>query len=429
MSGLAAVRGLTLAGHSVACYEAGSHIGGMWRYENDNGVSAAYASLHANTSSRRMEYPSLPMPGSVSEFPHHTEILAYLEDYAHANDLLRYVKVRHRVEHARPIDHGWDVTVGATTPKHFDALVVATGHYWDADIPHIAGHFDGPVTHVRDYRTPEQFSGQRVVVVGAGQSALDIAAELSAKATVTLSIRQSHHLIPNRVFGRPIDALDTAVALAIPLPVARFMYRLLIWAGRGRAHDPDLPPPRHRLLESRWPVVVSPQLEAALANRAFQVRPPISALGGDRVHFADESEAEADTILFATGYRINFPFLPEHSGHGVGWEFPLYRRVLSPHVENLGFIGVLEPGPGLFEIVERQATWLGEVLAERLDVPPRRQMWQAIGRGERRSRRQFGATGDHTILCNRHAYLRILDRDLRLALRERSPAPISEKAT
>jgi hypothetical protein len=81
---------------------------------------------------------------------------------------------------------------------------------------------------------------------------------------------------------------------------------------------------------------------------------------------------------------------------------------------------VLEPGPGLFEIVERQATWLGEVLAERLDVPPRRQMWQAIGRSERRSRRQFGATGDYTILCNRHAYLRILDRDLRLASRARA---------
>jgi dimethylaniline monooxygenase (N-oxide forming) len=64
--------------------------------------------------------------------------------------------------------------------------------------------------------------------------------------------------------------------------------------------------------------------------------------------------------------------------------------------------------------VERQGEWLGDVLAGRLAVPAREQMWRTIDAGsERLSRRQFGATGQHTILCNRHAYLRSLRRDLR----------------
>jgi len=130
--------------------------------------------------------------------------------------------------------------------------------------------------------------------------------------------------------------------------------------------------------------------------------------------FGDGSAAPADAIVFATGYRISFPFLPEQLGRGEGWEFPLYRRILSPHAPRLAFIGVLEPGPGLFEIVERQSSWLAEAIAGRLPTPESQSMWRAIdGGGERRSRRQFADTGRHTILCNRHAYLEVLARDLR----------------
>jgi hypothetical protein len=133
--------------------------------------------------------------------------------------------------------------------------------------------------------------------------------------------------------------------------------------------------------------------------------------------FGDGSQEPVDAIVFATGYRISFPLLPERLGRGAGWEFPLYRRILSPHVAGLAFIGVLEPGPGLFEIVERQSAWLAEALAGRLPIPGRERMWTAIDAGgERRSRRQFAATGPHTILCNRHAYLRLLARDLRRTL-------------
>jgi dimethylaniline monooxygenase (N-oxide forming) len=419
MSGLAAIRGLTLAGHRVTAYEAGSALGGMWRYGNDSGLSAAYASLQTNTSRARMHYPSLPLAESVPEFPHHSDMLAYLESYAQANDLLHHIEFGAWVEEATPVDGCWDVTVRGSEPRRFDALVVAAGHYWDAEMPQLPGKFDGVVTHVRDYRTPDRFSGRRVVVVGASQSALDIAAEISTTAERTfLSCRQGHHLIPRHVFGRPFDEYDNAAALLVPLPFVRLMMRLMMRAGRVTPDSGDIPPPGHELFETRWPVVVSPSVQRAIADRAFESRAGVRRLAGDRVVFSDGSEEEVDAIVFATGYRVNFPFLPEELGRGEGWQFPLYRRVMSPHVQNLAFIGILEPGPGLFEIVERQVTWLGEVLAGHIRLPSGDRMWQAIDAGgEPRSRRQFVATGPHTVLCNRHAYLRTLDRDARDAAR------------
>jgi dimethylaniline monooxygenase (N-oxide forming) len=416
MSGLAAVAALTQAGFDVICYEAGGAVGGMWRYENDSGRSAAYASLETNTSGRRMQYPSFPRPDLAREFPHHSEMCAYLEAYSEANELARHVSFRATVERAERAGDGWEVTVRGAGRHRFDWLVVASGHYWEPTIPELPGEFAGETMHVRDYREPERFAGRHVVVVGGAQSALDIASELSTVAAhVTLACDHVQHLLPRYAFGHPLDERDTAIALRVPLPAMRMILRSLIRVARARPDRGELPPPEHPLFEAHWPTIVSPTMEAALAGRKFDCRPRVVALTGDTVRFADGSEEAADGVVFATGYEIGFPILPDELGRAHRWEFPLYRRIVSPRASGLAFIGVVEAGPGMFEIVERQSQWLAELIAGRLSLPTPRAMWSAIDRGERRSRGQFGATGRHTIFCNRHAYLRVLAKDLRRA--------------
>src|SRR5215472_1238379 len=83
-AGLAAMKALREHGLAVEGFERGSDVGGLWRYENDNGLSAAYASLRTNVSRARMQYPSFAMPKSYGDFPHHTQMAAYLSAYADA---------------------------------------------------------------------------------------------------------------------------------------------------------------------------------------------------------------------------------------------------------------------------------------------------------------------------------------------------------
>jgi PPOX class probable F420-dependent enzyme len=418
MSGLAAVAALTRAGFDVTCYESGSAVGGMWRYENDSGRSAAYASLETNTSGRRMQYPSFPQPELAQTFLHHSQMCAYLESYAEANRLSRGITFHAPVRRAEPVGGGWDVTVDGAGTRRFDWLVVASGHYWEPIVPELAGEFAGETSHVREYRTPDGFAGRRVVVVGGAQSALDIATELShVAAHVTLACDHVQHLLPRYAFGRPLDERDTAAALMVPLPAVRMIVGALTRLARATPARGQLPLPEHRLFEAHWPTIVSPAMEEAIAGRAFMCRPRVVALDGETARFADGSQERADTVIFATGYQIGFPFLPERLGRAARWEFPLYRRVVSPHAPGLAFIGVVEAGPGMFEIVERQSQWLAELIAGRISLPLPQAMWNAIDRGERRSRRQFAATGRHTIFCNRHAYLRVLAQDLRAARR------------
>jgi cation diffusion facilitator CzcD-associated flavoprotein CzcO len=426
LSGLAAIRGLRAAGHEVVCYEAGSQVGGTWRYENDNGVSAAYRSLHTNVSRRNMSYGSLAMPGRASERAHHSDMLAYLERYAQVNELGEHIRFQTSVQSAREDededgdgdgDGGWLVQVAGAPARRFDAVVAATGFLWDPNVPQIAGEFSGRTLHVRDYRTPEPFAGKRVLVVGAGQSALDTASEISFGAARTvLACREGHNLFPERMLGLPIDYFDLALLTRVPWPIARGLAHALLAFSPAAPNRGTLPKASFSILEHRWPVLVTPNIRRALTQGTFSLRGGVGRLDGERVVFADESDGCFDTIVFATGYRIDFPYLPERLGRGRALEFPLYRRILSPHAENLAFIGILDAGAGRLKIAEAQADWLGAVLAGRIQTPDHDTMWKAIDAcGERRSRQRYASSGKHTVLCDRHAYLRALQRDLATA--------------
>src|SRR2546428_11905453 len=160
MSGLAAVHALTRAGLEVSCYEAGSNVGGMWRYENDSGLSAAYASLQTNTSRERMQYPSFPMPHSAPEFPHHSDMLAYLESYATEHDLAPHISFCARVEQVRRAGREWEVTTGGQSARRFDWVVVAGGHHSGPALPTIPGGVSGTPFVLPGYPPPQRLAGR-----------------------------------------------------------------------------------------------------------------------------------------------------------------------------------------------------------------------------------------------------------------------------
>src|SRR3954447_16745537 len=134
-SGIASCQVLKARGIPFDCFEKGSGVGGNWRYDNDNGMSSAYESLFINTSRRIMEYATYPMPDDYPDYPHHTQIAAYFDDYVDHFGFRDRIVFETPVEHAaRRADGVWEVRAAGQT-REYDAVLVANGHHWNARWP------------------------------------------------------------------------------------------------------------------------------------------------------------------------------------------------------------------------------------------------------------------------------------------------------
>ena len=415
-SGLAALKELSDRNLEAVCIELGSDVGGNWRYDNDSGLSGAYASLRTNVSRTHMQYRCFPMAASCGDFPHHAAMVEYLAAFARAFDLRRSIRFSTRVERVEPLGGGsWRVGVSGGPAERYRAVVVASGHHWDPCWPELPGTSTAAITHAHAYRTPDEFAGTRVLVIGAGQSAVEIATEVCRVAARTvLSVRRGAHVLPRRLFGSPFDRLDRDLLNRLPWRVLNWIAAALASAGRGAdAAAHGFPRPAHRLLEQI--PTVSSELGPALRSGAIAVRPEVRGLDGTHVEFTDGSVEAIDRIVCATGYRINFPFLPPSLVSVRGTSVPLYRRIVPPDLSGLYFIGLVDAPGGLLPIVERQSAWLGDVLTGRLELPQRARMLAAIDAAEPRSRERFPLEPPHSIRSDPHAYLRLLAGDRRRA--------------
>ncbi len=424
-SGLAALKALHEHGVAVEGFERGSDLGGLWRYENDSGLSGAYASLRTNVSRRRMQYPSLPMPRSPVDFPTHTEMAAYLGAYADAFGLRQLIRFGSTIERMEPDACGrWSLSLNDGAVRTYDAVVVAIGLFWSPKIPRYPGNFDGEASHSHDYRTPGSFAGRNVLVVGAGQSAAEIAVEVAGVAARTfMSVRSGHHVIPRWIGRRPYDAADVEPLNRMPWWL---MNRVYGWrAARELGPVPaSWPVGVHRTLEG-IPVVSSDLLPSVLRGDTV-IKPAIDRLLGDRVRFIDGSEEAVDRIVYATGYRISLRFLSSSLVSASGRDFPLYRRIVPPDVGGLFFVGFVDAPGGLLPVVESQAEWVAAVLTGALGLPSPERMRHRMERPERRTRQRFPGEGPHSIRCDPHGYRRLLRSDLR-GTRRRRPGPTERR--
>ncbi|MEM6337821.1 MAG: NAD(P)-binding domain-containing protein, partial [Bacteroidota bacterium] len=312
-SGIVSCKVLHERGLRFDCYEIGSGIGGNWRYENDNEMSSAYQSLHINTSRTRMAYSDFPMPDAYPDFPHHSQIARYFEDYVDHFGFRDRIQFRAKVAHVGPAEEGgYDVTIehldsGATETKRYGAVLVANGHHWDPNWPEFPGVFSGEVVHSHHYKVPAPYAGKRVVVVGVGNSGTDIASELSRHAErVMLSSRHGAHIVPKYILGRPLDHWNTERISHLPFPMQRLLFSALLRLSRGKQESYGFPTPSYPF-GSEHPTV-SNELLNLIGHGRIIPKPNIARLDGDRVVFTDDTEEEADVLIYATGYKVSFPF-------------------------------------------------------------------------------------------------------------------------
>ena len=417
-SGITACQNLAERGIDFDCFEKSSTVGGNWRYENDNGMSAAYKSLHINTSRQMMEYDAFPMPVDYPDYPSHFQIAAYFDDYVDHFGLRDRIRFRTEVVEAVPAEGGWQVTVrsqdGETESSNYTDLIVCNGHHWDARWPEPAfpgsDEFTGIQMHAHDYRTPDILEGKRVLVLGIGNSATDISVESSRVAEKSfLSMRRGAWILPKYLAGRPTDLATSGPFSRAPLALQSASMKLLLRLSQGRLTDYGLPKPDHEPLHAH--PTVSGELVGRLGHGDIVVKPNIERFEGDSVVFADGSREQVDVIIYCTGYRITFPFFDDSVLNVEGNRIDLYRRVVSLEHPGLFFIGLIQPLGAIMPLAEAQSALVSDLIDGEGELPDRSAMARDIAAEQAAMDRRYVNSKRHTIQVDFDRYLRSLSRE------------------
>ncbi|MCM1951318.1 NAD(P)/FAD-dependent oxidoreductase [Streptomyces sp. G2] len=276
-SGLASAHHLLREGLTPVILEASDRATGSW--------SRYYDSLTLFSPARYSSLPGLPFGGDPDRYPHRDEVVAYLLRYAER--LGADLRTGHRVTAVRTAGKGFELDFADGRTLGADAVVTATGGFGRPNRPALPGldSFTGTVTHVSEYRTPAPFAGQRVVVVGAGNSAVQVAVELAGAARVSLASRAPVRWFPQRPFGRDLH-FWLAVTGVDAAPLGRFQ--------------------RH---PATMAVIDDGRYRAALAAGRPDRRPLFARIDGSAVTWADGVTEEVDAIILATGYRPDLGYL------------------------------------------------------------------------------------------------------------------------
>lgn len=357
-AGLATLDTLIEQGFDVDCIERNTTVGGHWRTD--------YESLHLITSRDVSGFVGFPMPADFPVYPSRDQMRSYLQSYAESRGLIDRIRFGVSVETVRPTGHrgldGWDVRTSDGTTTHYDGVIVANGHLWDPNLPIYPGEFTGCSMHSSQYHDIGDIAGRRVLVIGSGNSGCDLAVDVAnARLDSFISVRRGQTFQPKAVFGRPRAELKWLAKL--PLPVQERVSRLLvdIVVGKPSAYA-GLPEPLTRNL-NKQPPVVNNLLLYWIHHGRITVVPGVTRVEGQTVHFTDGTKREFDTVLYATGFKVTFPFL-DHDLFTWRDRAPLRTAgmILPVGVENLYFIGLAAPRGPQLPVYSLQAKMLAQML-------------------------------------------------------------------
>ncbi len=345
--GLGVARALKEARIPYDHVEATDHVGGNWAH-------GVYTTAHIISSKRTTQYSDFRMPASYPDFPSAAQMAQYFEDYADAFALRDGLEFERRVERVSPRDDGlWDVLVDDEA-RTYKGVFLCNGHHWKKRLPAWTAGFGGEMLHSKDYKTPDQLAGKRVLVIGGGNSGCDLASEAArVGSSCDLSLRRGYWFTPKTVFGVPSVELMSPWA---PVFVQRIALRVLIFATIGRYTDYGLPKPDHKPFEAH--PTVNSEIFHYLKHGRIQPRPDVRSVEGKTVTFVDGSSTEVDLVACAAGYDLSCPMLDEGLVHVEGKNALLIGGALVPGRRNLYVVGTMQPRYGLGPLVRPYAVLL-----------------------------------------------------------------------
>lgn len=408
-SGLTTAKACIEEGHAPVIFEQDSDYGGLWRFSEKEGHSSVYRSTVINSSKEYNCFSDFPIPNHYPPFLHHTQLMEYFRSYARHFDLEQYLRLSHQVVRVERGElggrAGWLVTYkhgGRTRTAVFDAVAVCSGHHWSPNRPTFAGmdNFKGRQMHSHSYKDHHGFEGKNVVVVGIGNSGVDIAVELSRVAkSVHLSTRSGAWIFKRHSMGVPIDHIgNTRLIASLGVTTLGKIAQGFSMLSFGNLSTYGLTP-KHNILAAH--PTINDGLIPCITQGSVQMRPNISKLTSKTVCFEDGTEVDADVVIYSTGYNVDFPFLDASSGVTVvDNHVDLYKYVWPTSTDPdhpLAVIGLIQPLGSIMPISELQSRWFAQVVSGNLRLPSERAMLRDNEAKAAAMRKRYRASARHTI--------------------------------
>lgn len=393
-------------------FEKNDQIGGNWIFDEQNTHSSVYETTHIISSARLSSFEDFPMPDDYPDYPSHRQVLKYFHAYAEHFSVKPYIRFNTQVEQVTQEDCQWRVVYRDAAGQHeqwFDYLFVANGHHWDPAVPTYPGTFHGDFLHAHQYKKASVFKDQRVLVVGAGNSACDIAVEVARVAKKTcISVRNGQHIFPKFIFGKPTDLAFAKIAW-LPFWCRQQLAKLFIRIWQGKYQKYHLQPPSSKPLATH--PTINSELFYFIRHGKISPRRGIERLQDTTVYFADGHQEEFDTIICGTGYKISFPFFDKNLiDFDMQNPASLYLKMMHLEWSNLFFIGLFQPQGCIWPLADYQAKIAARFITGALRRPD--DLLTKIKQENKIIRRCFTASPRHVLEVEYHAFRKRLLREL-----------------
>ncbi len=359
-AGLACAAALRANGRSSTVLERADNLASSWRRH--------YERLHLHTTKAHSALPGAPMPRNFPRYPSRLQVIDYLEAYARANDIrIQFGKSVLRISRSRD----WTVETNDGGAIEAETVVIATGLSNVPIRPVWKGQesFKGKLLHSHEFSNAGALSANRVLVVGFGNSAGEIALEcVEAGLEVCMSVRGPVNIVPLEMLGVPTATIAIAqrhfpdgLVDAVNAPLLHLRYRDMERLGLQKSANGPLT----NIAEKNRTPLIDIGTMAQIRAGAIRIYPRIDWSNARQVHFADGRSADFDTIILATGFRPSLEtLLPDFAERFEGADRPK-RGDLQPGNDGLYFCGFNTTSTGLLRQIGIEAINIARSIAQR----------------------------------------------------------------
>lgn len=407
--GVAMIRCLEKMNIPFKAFEYHSEVGGIWN--TDNPLSTVYDSAHLISSKGMTQYDEFPFEDKVADFPHNKVLKNYFISFAEKFNLKKNIRFNSAITKVDRKEDGTctveykDTKTGEAYTETFKGVILATGLFnkGNENIPKWPGMetFTGEMVHAANYRSNDLFADKRVLIVGCGNSAADIAIDAVHRAkTVDMSVRRGYYFVPKYIFGKPMDTVNSSFKKFIPAPVKKQIDKKIVEWFAGNPQRFGFPKPDYDFLESH-PVVNSYLLQH-VGHGDIDIVGDIKKIEGSTVFFKDGTSSDYDVILTATGYHIKFKYIDHKLLNWKGACPDLHLNCFHPEYDNLFVLGMIEATgigwQGRYDQAELVATYI-----KQKDTNPNTEAFKAF-EAERKENDTDLSNGTKYIKLDRMAY-------------------------